>query len=148
MNTLSRADTAQFFPQPYDYTALQRHWSTLIRSDRKHSLTAAHHLLYLALLGRDWRKAFTPVSNPRKLANGGLWNWGLFRATGQVDRLASGSELLIPFDGLVTPAMLRHVRARLPVELWRFASKPEAFAAGTFPFDAYRLPSGETPAHA
>jgi hypothetical protein len=136
MNTLSRAHTAQFFPEPNDYFALQSHWSVLVRSDRRHTLTAAHHLVYLALLGRDWRKAFTPVSNPVKLANGGLWAWALFRASGQVLNASCEAEVLAPFDGLVTSAMLAALRAHLP-ELWSYASKPAAFAGGAFPFEAY-----------
>ncbi len=146
MNTLSRADTAQFFPQPSDYSALQRHWSTLLRSDRKHALTAAHHLVYLGLLGRDWRKAFTPLSNPRKLANGGFWGWALFRAVGQVHNLAAEADLVAPFDGLVTPAMLAALRARL-AGVWRFAGNSQAFAGGAFPFDAYRVTAPESASH-
>jgi hypothetical protein len=74
MNTLSRAITARFFPQPDSYNALRKKWSDLINSERRHELTSAHHLLYLALIGKDWRKAFTTISNQRKLDNGAFWN--------------------------------------------------------------------------
>jgi hypothetical protein len=147
MNTLSRAYTAHFFPESANYLALQQHWSRLVRSDRKHTLTAAHHLVYLVLLGRDWRRAFTPISNPRKLANGGFSGWALFRATGQVHSPSSTADLLAPFDGLVTADMLRALRARLP-ETWSFAFKPELFAGGAFPFDAYLAPAPEAAPHA
>ncbi len=64
MNTLSRAMTARFFPTVNDYDALRRHWSALVNSPRKHELKAEHHLLYLVLCGKDWRAAFTPITNP------------------------------------------------------------------------------------
>jgi len=80
MNTLSRAITARFFPNPDSYNALRKHWSSLINSERKHELTAAHHLLYIAMIGKDWRKAFTPPTNQRKLDNGAFLGWGMLRA--------------------------------------------------------------------
>ena len=61
MNTLPRALTARLFPTAESYLALRRQWRTLINSDRKHELTAPHHLLYLAACGKDWRKSFTLV---------------------------------------------------------------------------------------
>jgi hypothetical protein len=70
MNTLSRTITSRFFIDPQNCTALRQQWSALINSDRKHELTTAHHLLYLAACGKDWRKAFTLASNRRKLENG------------------------------------------------------------------------------
>jgi hypothetical protein len=41
----------------------------LINSDRKHELTATQYLLYLAAYGKDWRRAFTLVTNRRQLDN-------------------------------------------------------------------------------
>jgi len=61
MNTLSWAITARFFPNPESYNALRKHWSDLINSERRYELTAAHYLLYISLMGKDWRKAFTPL---------------------------------------------------------------------------------------
>jgi hypothetical protein len=70
MNTLSRTLTAQFFNTQKDYNALKAHWSKLVNSPRKKELRPEHHLLYSALLGRDWRKGFSPITNKVKLANG------------------------------------------------------------------------------
>ena len=46
-----------------------------MNSDRKRDLAAEHHLLYLALLGKDWRAGFTPITNQRKLDNGAFHGW-------------------------------------------------------------------------
>ena len=137
MNTLPRAVTAQIFATPDSYNALQHHWSSLIRSERKHDLSAAHHLLYQVLRGKDWRKAFTCPSNPRKLANGALEGWVLFRSLNMLHSRFSEEALLAPFDGLVTPAMLQMVRSLLPVIRTSDPLHPEQFAGGAFPFDAY-----------
>ncbi|MBN1887818.1 MAG: hypothetical protein JW850_07495 [Thermoflexales bacterium] len=139
MNTLSRAITAQLFDNTETYTALRKHWSARLSSDRKHELAAAHYLLYLALVGKDWRKGFTPPTNRRKLENGALVGWKLFRALDLLHRRANEEWLLTPFDGLVTPTMLQQLRELLP-RLNPYAYIPEQFAGGKFPFEAYCAP--------
>lgn len=137
MNTLPRAVTAQVFSSPDSYNALQCHWSRLINSERRHDLSAAHHLLYQALRGKDWRKAFTCPANPRKLANGAFSGWALFRSLGMMHSPWREDVLLAPFDGLVTPAMLQHICSLLPQVRYGYSLHPEQFAGGAFPFDAY-----------
>ncbi len=136
MNTLSRAITARFFPNPDSYNAFRKHWSALINSERKHELSAAHHLLYLALIGKDWRKAFTPPTNQRKLDNGAFLGWKMFQALYRIRIRYKEEELLAPFGGLITPQMLNELRNFLP---WvtGYGYKPSDFANGSFPFDAY-----------
>lgn len=136
MNTLSRAITARFFPNPDSYNALRKHWSSLINSKRKHELTAAHHLLYLALLGKDWRKAFTPPTNRRKLANGAFLGWRMLRALATIQLNFKEDELLALFEGLITSQMLDDLRRLLPTSN-PYTYKPADFANGAFPFDAY-----------
>src|SRR5262245_18907451 len=98
MNTLPRAITAEIFENNESYAALRRYWSALMNSDRRHELSVGHHLLYLALLGRDWRRGFTPISNQRKLDNGGFGNWGPLRVIWALNRPSDEPELLAPFD--------------------------------------------------
>jgi hypothetical protein len=143
MNTLSRAITARFFAHHTDYNSLREHWSSLMRSERRNNLTSAHHLLYLVLLGKDWRKAFAPVTNPCKLANGAFYGWALFRAFRHLHSQFYAEDLLAPFDGLVTPEMLVAVRALLPT-LKPEDYPQETYAAGNFPLDAYLLPVEST----
>ncbi len=145
MNALPRAMTAQFFADADAYAALRSHWRSLVNSERKHELTAAHHTLYLALLGKDWRKGFTPITNRCKLDNGAFWGWMLFRALWSLHRDADEAWLLAPFDGLVTPPMLRLVRGRLPLP-YPSSFRPEEYGYRTFPFDAYRVPEATMPA--
>ena len=136
MNTLNRELTAQLLGNPTAYTALRSHWSALVTSERKHSLTAAHHLIYLALIGKDWRKAFTPVVNARKLINGGHYNWGLFDAVHAL-QFALATDLLAPFDGLLTLAHLFALRTFIPTFTNLYNYEPSSFANSTWPFDAY-----------
>ena len=70
MNTLSRTITASYFSDASAYDALRQHWSALVNSPGKHDLTPAHYLLYLCLLGKDWRVGFTPITNQKHLDNG------------------------------------------------------------------------------
>jgi hypothetical protein len=136
MNTLSRALTARFFPSPDLYNALRKKWSDLINSEHRHELSAAHHLLYLALMGKDWRKAFTPLTNQRKLDNGAFWSWQMFGALHAIHSKYKEDDLVLQFDGLITPQMLEELRILLPVTS-AYAHKPSDFANRTFPFDAY-----------
>ena len=136
MNTLSRAITARFFPNSGSYNALRKYWSSLINSERKHELTAAHHLLYLALTGKDWRKAFTLPTNQRKLDNGAFLGWRMFCALQTIQLKFKEEGLLAPFEGLITPQMLGDLRSLLPTSN-PYTYKPADFANSAFPFDAY-----------
>jgi len=136
MNTLSRAQTAQIFANSEAYQMLRTHWSHLVNSEQKHELTAEHHFLYLALLGKDWRKAFSPVTNPRKLANGAFYGWKLFHALASLHLPSAQDNLLAPFEGLVTPEMLSQLRHLVPPRT-AYMFKPEQFLTNTFPFEAY-----------
>ena len=136
MNTLSRAITAQIFNDSNTYTALRKHWRALMNSDRRSELSASHHILYLALLGKDWRKGFTPVTNQRKLANGAFYQWGLFRALALFHSKWHEAWLLAPFDGLVTPEMLHAVRKFVPKVVPHMYNVAE-YGPRRFPFEAY-----------
>jgi len=137
MNTLSRAITARFFPNSDSYNALRKHWSDLINSERKHELAAAHHLLYLALTGKDWRKAFTPLTNQHKLDNGAFWGWRMFLALFKLHSKFSEDELLAPFGGHITPQILEDLRGLLPT-VYPSSFRPDEFTRTSFPFEAYK----------
>ena len=147
MNTLSRAVTAQIFTDPETYNALRQQWRVLLNSDRRHELSAAHHLLYLTLLGKDWRKGFTPLTNQRKLANGAFYQWGLFRAMALFHSEQHEAWLLAPFDGLVTPEMLRAIRKLVP-KVSPYTYPLAEFAPERLPFEAYEVPTTMTIASA
>lgn len=139
MNTLSKALTSRVLIDPTVYVRLRQQWSVMMCASPQPPLGPEHHLLYLALIGKDWRKAFTPVTNTRKLANGGFRNWGLMHAIRRV-RFDLPRGLLAPFGGIVTPPMLENVRLVLAnKKVW--GSKPEEYVNGNFPFEAYALPA-------
>jgi len=139
MNTLPRAITAKVLADPLIFHTLRRHWSELIRSSRKRELSAAHHLIYLSLIGKDWRRGFTCITNRRKLDNGAFYGWALFRALAALHTPAHESELLAPFDGLVTPPMLQQIRQLVPVQ-YASSYRPDQFTPISFPFEAYQAP--------
>lgn len=136
MNTLNRAHTALVFPQPDSYQQLRQHWSQLVNSEEKHELAAAHHLLYLVLLGKDWRKGFTPPTNARQLANGAFYNWAMFKALALFHSSHHQTWLLEPFAGLITPDMLAYIRTRVP-KVTTYTYGCDQYQSGNFPFTAY-----------
>lgn len=144
MNTLPLAVTAQILNDPGHYYSLRQHWSALIRSPRKHELRAPHHLAYLALIGKDWRRGFKPVTSRRKLENGAFAGWQMFKALAALHMVGFEDFLLAPFDGLVTASMLQQLRQMIP---YRSAHEyqPDQFAS-EFPFDAYQPLSAAQPA--
>jgi hypothetical protein len=139
MNTLSKSITTKVLNDPEAYSALRKRWSEIVNSDRRCEISAAHHLLYLALCGKDWRKAFAPVTNNRKLENGAYWNWGLFHAMRFFHSKLHEGWLLEPFDGIVTIEILDQIREIVPnVQPHKYHQ--DYFRSGTFPFDAYTVP--------
>jgi hypothetical protein len=139
MNTLPQAITDQFYTDSQDFHNLRQHWRELMTSPRKHELAATHHLLYLILLGKDWRKGFTGVTNQRKLDNGAYHGWILFRAIAALHRPSCKAELLAPFDGLVKPQTLDHVRRLVPIQ-YAYKYRPDQFSTADYPFEAYYIP--------
>lgn len=136
VNTLNNTQTTQLLGDPNAHHALRHQWSALLNSERKHTLTSTHHLIYLALTGKDWRKAFTPVTNTRKLLNGGYNNWGLHDALHAL-KFAPPSDLIAPFDGLLTYEVLPPLRALLPTFNHTIDLTADRFRDNNWPFDAY-----------
>ena len=71
MNTLSKEFTLGTFFQedPENYKKLRAQWSKMVNSDYNVTLTMAHHILYLILIGKNWKKAVTLPTNKNKVAN-------------------------------------------------------------------------------
>lgn len=139
MNTLSKAITGTVLGETA-YEALRRHWAGLVRC-KASGLGPEHYLLYLALLGRDWRRAFSPVTNPATLAKGGFFNWRFWPAIRALHARQAEERLLAPFAGLVSATQLEALRPLLPQP--KYSQRDEdlrAFQAGRWPFDAYREP--------
>lgn len=75
MTTLGKAITSQFYVNPESgYQEIKAAW----KEQKTH--TFGEHIAYAALLGRDWRKGVSILTNANKLANGGYYNSGLYRA--------------------------------------------------------------------
>lgn len=61
MNTLGKSITSTFFKSPADYLKLSMFWAQKMQSREK--ISAAHHALYMILVGRNWSKGFTLPKN-------------------------------------------------------------------------------------
>ena len=115
MNTLSKKITATFFTNADGYNALTARWSELMNDKEvRKNLTAAHHLLYLALRGKNWQKGFTVVTNTKALENGAWPAYSASCALRTVKSKGCEARMLAPFAGLVTSEMLASVREWLP----------------------------------
>lgn len=137
MNTLSRKVTATFFTNADGYSALVTHWSALMQdTDARKRVTAAHHLLYQALRGKNWQKGFTDVTNPVKLANGMTPGHPARAVLPLIHSPYHEAFLLAPFAGLVTPEALARVRALLPV--YQYSVNPFEEAPYHDPENAFR----------
>ncbi len=106
--------TIPAFLADVDLHRLRDHWRALVCSEARHRLRPEHFLLYQALRGKDWRTSFAPITNTRKLDNGGFWAWGRLRALAAIHSSVHEENLLQPFGGLVTAEILEQVRTRLP----------------------------------
>lgn len=72
MKTLGKSITSQFFNDPETgFHQAKALWKSAL--DSKTDLTAADHLAYAILRGKDYRKGFGPITNKNKLANGATW---------------------------------------------------------------------------
>ena len=89
-----KAITAKLYASSESYFAIRQQWRALMNSARKHELSPAHHLLYLALLGKDWRLGYTLPTNRKKLANGALTGWILFRVISAIHAGTNDEQLL------------------------------------------------------
>jgi hypothetical protein len=120
MEKLNKQITKNFYRNPWvGYRSLQDHWSCLMQDKaRRTSLTAAHHLLYLILLGRNWQRAFTPMTNPVKLVNGGFYNWGARRALQALHSPGYTERLLEPFAQFLNPEAIHLIRELVPPLEW------------------------------
>ena len=123
MNTLSKEFTlGMFFEEdPENYAKLRKQWSELVNSDAKNSLTMAHHILYLILIGRNWKKAVTLPTNKNKIDNHYkphiemVREWGL--GTYQMNRILSA------FEGTVTKEMYEKARNCTDLDMSKDAYK-------------------------
>ena len=71
MRTLGKEITKTFFETEDGYQRLKKYWSNLMQDHKaRKSIKAEHHLLYLALIGKDWTKGFTSPINKNKINNG------------------------------------------------------------------------------
>ena len=105
MNTLSKEFTlGKFFGEdPENYTKLRKQWSKMVNSDTKDELTMAHHILYLILIGKNWKKAVTLPTSKNKLANG--YKPHIIDVAERWNGTFTKNKILSAFEGVVTPEM-------------------------------------------
>ena len=126
LDALTEDMTRSFFGSNEGYVALERHWSALVNSPARKQLGPEHYLLYQALRGKDWRKGFTPITDHRKMDNGGFYDWGLYHALRRLHSEWAQEKLLQPFAEVVDAETLQKVRAMLPRHVNSF-EVPQAY---------------------
>ena len=115
MDTLPRETWNGFFESKEHYLKLRARWAQLNTEPGQPRLSSGHYLLMSALRGRDWRRGLTPITNAKKLANGGAPGWRGHLALWEVHAGVNDCPgLRQVFDGLVTKEMHAAVCARLP----------------------------------
>ena len=85
MKTLSKDVTSTFFIDDTGYQRLKEDWKGICHQPHP----AFIHIAYLILLGRDYRKACTPITNKKTLLGGGTHVWGPRLAIDRLIRTAS-----------------------------------------------------------
>ncbi len=119
MERLNKQITASFYKDADGYSALKSYWSRLMRDkERRKSLATGHHLLYLILRGKNWQKAFMPMTNSVKLENGGFSNWRARKALLQLHSVIYAERLLMPFAAFLHPDALCAIRELVPPLEW------------------------------
>ena len=111
MNTLSKEITlGRFFQEdPENYTKLRAHWSKMVNDpNTKKTLTMAHHILYLILIGKNWQKGVTLPTNKNKLEN--HYKPQIEDVEERWDRTFRKANVLQSFGGIVTEEMYNNAR--------------------------------------
>lgn len=134
MNTLNKTITASLLKDAASYETMIARWSGLVNdAEARESLTAADHLLYLVLRGKDWRKGFSPITNANKIAGGHKVGFGQawVRAISQVRNGYKGyfSDLLSAEAACLLPKLLPSVSTYSENELPDVAYNAQAAAA-------------------
>lgn len=84
MNTLNKTITSTFYTEFNSFELLEQTWKTQVKEGFKPTST---DLLYYAVLrGKDYRKAFTPITRKIELENGAVANGALRQAITNLSR--------------------------------------------------------------
>lgn len=147
MITLSKELTSVFFNTPADYAALKvayREYAKVRRAekaldrkaeyhnDRLDRISAAQNLVYLVLMGKDWRRAYRVPTNANKVANNAAVYWGLHKANGAI-YTHNKAAIMAPFKEFVTPGAFEAVDYVLNVKPGSF-NPDGTYAEGYEPY--------------
>jgi len=95
------------FKHKEHYLAFRAAWAKSV-NDKDVKITAAHHMVYNILRGKDFDTGFSPVIRTTKLQNGFYINQGVYQASREVN----WESLLKVFDGTATSEMVH--AAKMP----------------------------------
>lgn len=114
---------SRYFRDADHYREFRAAWKASCRENReKGHLKVEHYALYALLRESDLKKAFSPITNSRKLENGAAPYGSLKRNLAYIRSLMPGlnqymqprrDALLAPFGGTVTEDMLKEVIFKL-----------------------------------
>ena len=119
MNTLGKQITRQFFHNESGFDLLQNDWQRnwQDKSLIEH-LQPVHFFLYQAFRGKDWRKAFTAVTNERKIENGYHPMHAVRQILGELNTAVrfNNDTIIEPLGPEVTMESLKLLLTYLPAE--------------------------------
>lgn len=144
MNTLNKTITSSFFASPEGYAALKARWSQIVNSNQKHDLTAAHHLIYAILRGKNWQKGFT---SPRQDPN---WSYATpvvaFHALAQARYASSPAHVWFKenFGDILSPEYVSVIKS-LTISPTGYDKNTQTFV-NALEVDAYVTPGIEVAA--
>jgi len=109
MNTLSKEMTlGMFFEEDAEnYAKLRTQWSKMVNG-KKCELTLAHHVLYLILIGKNWKKAVTLPTNKNKLEN--HYKPRIIEVEESWNGKFTKSSIISSFEGVITEKMYDNAR--------------------------------------
>lgn len=126
-NKLNSKITRAMYGSQTSYSAIQMAWSSYVQPTRdpetgitkQPHIDPEHIIIYMAAIGRDWRKAFTPPTNTLALENGAFCNWRLWWAlyaihASSTDKNIPDNHLLEPFNGTISVDLLNKIRSIIP----------------------------------
>jgi hypothetical protein len=121
MNTLSKEMTlGRFFGEDAEnYTKLRAQWSKMVNSGCK--LTMAHHILYLILIGKNWKKSVTLPTNKNKVEN--HYKPHIIDVEECWDGSFTKKKILSSFEGTVTEEMYDNARKVTDLDMSKDAYK-------------------------
>jgi len=131
MNTLSKQITGTYFfnEDEDNYNKLRKIWHDLVNDkEKKHLLTHYEHIIYLVLLGKDWRKAISISTKPIRLENGYIPKYHQLFASREISQYRFDKYIKPLFGDLFTIEQIKNAENSMNIPKdWKDFGKVDAY---------------------